>query len=137
MVSLDVDRTFSNDDLITLPTCASTAMRQGGASGAGSSPRFARGRIPAVTRPTAIRPRSARAKNLAVNIDTPLRGGELPPRLMELAHALHCGNSIYNCLVGFAFPGAVDHIISDCPSYSPALKRTFSHHDEDKIQQDN
>jgi hypothetical protein len=35
--------------------------------------------IPAVTRPTAIRPRETRAKNLAVNIDTPLRGGELPP----------------------------------------------------------
>ena len=43
--------------------------------------RFARGRIPAVTRPTAIRLREARAKNQAVNIDTPLRGGELPPGL--------------------------------------------------------
>jgi len=49
-----------------------------------SSPRFARGRIP-----TAIRPREARAKNQAVNIDTPLRGGELPPGLDLNSDDLH------------------------------------------------
>jgi len=46
-----------------------------------SSPRFARERIPAVSRPTAIRPRETRAKNQAVKIDRPYGDGDLPPGL--------------------------------------------------------
>jgi hypothetical protein len=37
-------------------------------------PSLRSGKNPGVTRPTAIRPRKARAKNLAVNIDTPQGG---------------------------------------------------------------
>ncbi len=53
-----------------------------------SSPRFARGRIAAVSRRTAIRPREARAKNMAVKIDHPYGGGDLPPRLEVLHKAI-------------------------------------------------
>jgi hypothetical protein len=72
------------------PKTASTATRHKAAHQPRVLPLLRWGRIPAVTRPAAIRPRSARAKNRAVNIDTPLRGGELPPGSMteKRAHSM-------------------------------------------------